>query len=139
MKREVSTEGGNEYFGDAYIRDTQRSKVVSVVLAATHLLSSRTTPIPPSQRRRHVRALLGRRSARRTRSRQRSQLIAHAGGDIASSRSLVNRRHGVLVRAAGRKVLAVANTTLDLLVAQFVSHLLRVGILCLVLGILAPR
>lgn len=64
-------------------------------------------------------------------------LVAHTSRHVSGT-SFADGCHRVLVRAAGREMLAVADTALDLLVAELVLHRLRVGVVGLVLGLLAP-
>lgn len=118
--------------GCTYIGDTQRSKVVSLaILGSSHPLASRSSTVA-TQSRRNVGTLLNGTTGTRRRG-----LVAHTGSNIRGA-VLSDRRHGVLVGTSGREMFAVANTALDLLVLQLVLHRLRVGVLALVLGILAP-
>lgn len=115
-----------------YVRNAQRGQVVPLAELAPH-------PLPRAgsspQRRRHVRPLLdARRRPRRPRGRR---LVAHPRRHVRGA-ALAHGRHGVLVRAPSRKVLAVTDTALDLLVAQLVLHGLGVGVRLLVLCVLAP-
>lgn len=114
-----------------HVGDAQRGKVVPLAkLGSSHALS-RARARTATQGGRHVGPLLaGARSAGRG-------LVAHTRGHVGRA-VLAHRRHRVLVRTPGRKVLAVADTALDLLVLELVLHRLRVGVLALVLGVLAP-
>lgn len=121
---------GNSRWG-TYVRNAQRGQVVPLAKLAPH-------PLPragsPPQRGRHVRPLL---DTRRRRRRHRRRLVAHPRRDVRGA-ALAHGGHSILVRAPSRKVLAVTDTALDLLVAQLVLHGLGVGVRLLVLRVLAP-
>lgn len=120
-----------------HVGNTQGSQVVSLaVLAAAHPVSGSSASGASSERRRDIASLLGPRAS--SSSSSSSRIVSHPGGNVGRASLGADRGHGVLVRAAGCEMLAVANTTLDLLVLKLVLHGLGVGVLALLLLILAP-
>ena len=117
-----------------YICDAQSSKVVPLaIFGASGTISCSSGPVS-TQSRGYIRALLG---ADPTGSSRSSGLVSHASASVGTG-ALAHRGHSILVGTASRKMLSVADTTLDLLVLQLVLHALSIGVVGLILGILAP-
>lgn len=125
--------------GGTYVGDTQRGEVVPLaVLAASHPITrTRTAGRASPERRRDVAALLGTDTASTSGAASRGGgVVRHARSDVGAVGT--DGCHGVLVRAAGREMLAVADTALDLLVLELVLEGLGAGILARLLLVLAP-
>lgn len=113
-----------------HVGDTQRGKIISLILATSHPISLSASASRASHVRRHVRSLAGAQAARAA--------IIHtrrAGSDVAGA-LLAHGGDGALEGTSGCEMLAVTDTALDLLVLQLVLHASGVGLL--LLGVLAP-
>lgn len=118
--------------GCTYVCDAQRGKVVPLGELGAELLARGAADA--AQRRGHVAALL--RTGARGGGAGSGEVVAHAGGDVGAL--LADGGHGVLVGAAGREMLAVTDTALDLLVLELVLHGLGAGVGALLLLVAAP-
>lgn len=110
-----------------HICDTQRSQIVSLVLAAAHPLAATLLAVPHV--RRHVRAFPRAESAR-------SLAQVYTGSAALGGALLTDRRNRALERTPGCEMLAATDTALDLLVLELIFQVASVDFV--LLRVLAP-